>query len=251
MKSILKILVVGSVVSVSSFSIAQAATVNIVTGDGQAQETVDGIRTTGTKTGTYGLELIGATTQVTYTDGYSEVVVWEAVPNCYGGACRAAGQIDGEGIGLYMDWRGFEMTTTRRLATLKFDFTSVKTLFDISFAGTSMPGNTPSSKNGYPFEIMAGGEGLVGNITATYSGIVNLVGSPAEGDLYTSMSVDFSNLEHGGFLGDMTFRSDLDTLGGDGDLTPVPVPMSMSFMVVGLGALGLTRRRSLKFRKIL
>ena len=54
----------------------------------------------------------------------------------------------------------------------------------------------------------------------TYSGIVNRAGSPAVGDLYTTMVVDFSKLPGGGLLGDLRWNSDIDTMRDAGDLVP-------------------------------
>nr|WP_246253308.1 DUF4214 domain-containing protein [Sulfitobacter maritimus] len=59
-----------------------------------------------------------------------------------------------------------------------------------------------------------------GRVTATYSGEVNLVERPAQGDLYTTLTIDFTNLPAGGLLGKAEWDSDIDTTKYAGDLAP-------------------------------
>jgi Ca2+-binding RTX toxin-like protein len=77
-----------------------------------------------------------------------------------------------------------------------------------------------------------------GNVTATYSGIVNLVGNPADEDLYTTMLVDFSGLSGGGILGDVNWNSDIDTMRYHGDLVQAGTDAALAGndMVMGTSA---------------
>lgn len=217
-----------------SISAAQAATVNIVTVADNPQETAHGIRAS---TSTYGSDLAGALVAATYSDGSSEALTWEALSIGVRGAARGAD------IDLFMDWAGFEMTTTRLLTSLSFQLAPASSIFDVSRLNEWEVGNTPTTGIGFPFEIYAGGDLLQGAITATYSGIVNLAGRVADGDAFTNMLIDFSGLSGGGFLGSMSFRTDMDTLAVAGDLTPVPLPAGLPLLLAGLGGFGMIYRR--------
>jgi len=174
-------------------------------------------------------------------DGSMEDLVWATEE--LGDICCSA-RSAGTGTSLYMAWLGFELSTTHRLASLLFKLAPVNSLFDMGTAFDWQPDNTPTSNVGSPFHIYQGGDTLVGEITALYSGIVNIAGFDAIGDLYTNMFVDFTGLAGGGFVGDMSFNSDMDTLCLAGDLHPVPLPASLPFLLAGLGGFGLMRRTS-------
>ena len=84
-------------------------------------------------------------------------------------------------------------------------------------------------------------------VIVTYSGEVSIGSDPAVGDLYTTMTVDFSGLDAGGFTGQSTYTSDVDVLRTRNDLRPlsasVPLPAALPLLLVGLGGLRLLRRR--------
>jgi len=226
----------GLVLSVAGFETASAATVDIIRSASNPYESTHGLRD---NTGTEGVDLDGALVTATYSDGSSEEILWEA----QGIGWSNAGWADGEDAYLYMSWDGFEMTTTSLLASLNIDLFGASSVFDTRPDYDPDPLSTPGSSFGFPFEIYAGGESLLGAIAVTYTGIVNLAGAVAAGDLFTTMRIDFTALSTGGFLGNMSFRSDMDTLAVAGDLSPVPLPASLSFLLIGLGGLGLARKR--------
>ena len=172
-------------------------------------------------TSSRGVDLAGALVTATYADGTTEMLTWAALdPYTFGGAT-------GVDIDMSFGFAMHEMITTKRLATLTFDLTPASSVFDTTLAMDDDPagGSTLTSKNGFPFEVAPEFESLTGTIGVTYTGIVNLTGSAAVGDLFTTMIVDFSGLDGGGVLGDFNWNSDIDTMAVAGDLVPVPDPL--------------------------
>ena len=176
-------------------------------------ETVHGIRA---DTTSRGVDLDGAQITATYADGSVEILTWQALdPYTNGGAT-------GTNIDMFYgnDWH--ELSTTKLLKSLKIDLQPASSVFDTTFTNDDDPsgGSTPTSKAGFPFKLSPDYDDMPGDISVTYTGIVNLTGSPAAGDLYTTMIVDFSDLPSGGLIGDLVWNSDIDTMRDPGDLTP-------------------------------
>jgi len=187
--------------------------VNIVTLDIDPSETVYGIRD---DTSSRGVDLAGAVIVATYVDGSSETLTWEAYdPYTLGGAA-------GTDITMAYGWSAHDLSVTRQLASLEIDLAPASSVFDTTDTLDDNPlgGSTQGSSFGYAFEFLGEYEDMGGAVTVTYSGIVNVVGSPAQGDLYRTMFIDFSALSDGGILGDLTWNSDIDTLRYHGDLNP-------------------------------
>ena len=187
--------------------------IDIVRLDENPHETVNGIRD---DTNSRGVDLEGATITAKYADGSTEILTWHALDSyTFGGATGA--DID---MSFGFDWH--ELSTTKSLTSLQIDLQPASSVFDTNSDRDDYPtGNsTPSSSNGYPFRLAPEYEEVTGDLTVTYSGIVNLAGSPAVGDLYTTMVVDFSNLPGGGLLGNLRWNSDIDTMRDAGDLVP-------------------------------
>ncbi len=237
-----------------NFNAVEAATIDIVRSGAELIESTHGLRD---DTGTDGTDLDGAMITATYADGTSEQITWEGDPRIFTDPDGSTyGSINGWARGadtdLFMSWDGFEMTTTSVLTSLSIDLAPASAVFDTTFIFDDNDPNgesTQGSSFGFPFELYSGYENLEGAITATYTGIVNLVGDAPVGDLFTTMSLDFSMLLGGGILGDLGFRSDIDVMRNEGDLSPVPLPTSLSFLLIALAGLGLThlagRRRIL------
>lgn len=185
-------------------------TVDIVRLDEDPRETAFEVRA---NTSSRGVDLEGAQVTATYADGTTETLTWTAFdPFTNGGAT-------GTNIDMSFGFSLHELSTTKLLTSLEIDLAPANSVFDTTFALDDDPlgGSTPSSKNGFPFEVGPEFEDLSGNITATYTGIVNLAGREAVGDLYTTIKIDFSELPDGGLLGDFAWNSDIDTLTGPFD----------------------------------
>jgi hypothetical protein len=182
--------------------------------DGTPHETVNGIRD---DTTSRGVDLEGSTVTATYADGTTETLTWRALdPYTFGGA-------SGTDIEMSYGFEWHELTTTKLLTSLQIDLQPASSVFDTTFDDerNESDNSTPGSGVGYPFKLAPEYEETSGEISVTYSGIVNIQGSSAVGDLYTTMVVDFSKLPAGGLLGDLRWQSDIDTLREAGDLKPV------------------------------
>ena len=179
--------------------------IDIVRLDDDPYESIYGIRA---DTASRGVDLDGARITVTYADGTVETLTWEALdPYTNGGAT-------GTDIEMFYGDNWHDITTTKLVASIQIDLTPANSVFDTTTVTDSDPlgGSTPSSKVGYPFELSPEYNAMSGDISIAYSGIVNLAGSPAEGDLYTTMLIDFSDLPGGGLLGDLEWKTDIDTM---------------------------------------
>lgn len=190
--------------------------IEIVRLDENPHETEHGFRD---DTTSRGVDLDGARIVATYADGTTEVLTWKALdPYTNGGAT-------GTGIDMFYGNSWHELTATKTLTSLEIDLQPANSVFDTTFTSDDDPegGSTIGSKNGFPFHLSPDHDEMDGDISVTYSGIVNRAGSPAEGDTYTTMVIDFSGLPEGGFIGDLQWNSDIDTLKADDDLKPVGV----------------------------
>ncbi len=191
-------------------------TIDIVRLDEDPQESTVGIRT---DTSSRGVDLEGAQITATYADGSTETLTWHATdPYTYGGAT-------GTDINMSYGYSWHDLSTTKLLTSLQIDLAPADSVFDTTFAMDDDPlgGSTPSSKNGYPFKFAPEYEDMSGSVKVTYTGIVNLAGSPAVGDLYSTMIIDFSGLPDGGLIGDLKWNSDIDTFE---DTVPVDLTAS-------------------------
>jgi hypothetical protein len=235
---ILKAGLFGLTLSAATYSVANAAVVQIATQEGVAQTTQQGIRDL---TGTTGLDLDGMLVTASYADGSSEQMTWAAINLYDQGAARGTGSY------IFSSWDAFELTTTQRLTSLLLQAAPASSIFDISPLYEGEVGNTPTTLGGHPFavrEAASTGIQMDDIITATYSGIVTLAGFATGIDTYTDMLLDFSQVAGGGLLGYLEFSTDLDTLRVSGDLavSTVPVPGSFWLMLAAIGGLLVLRR---------
>lgn len=260
LKTPMRAVILGTLSAIATGSTGMATTVKVITETGTAMETESGIRA---DTGTRGYELAGATVTASFTEGADETAVWFADPF----ALAANGGVNGDQWSLFQNgfgvvslvsngriMTGFEINASTSVSvTPDFSdppnapFVQGASLFDVSAADEALgsPDSTPGSSFGFPFRFLFNAPD--GDVTVTYSGAVNIKGFEAVGDLFTTMSVDFTGLVGGGFTGSSTYESDQDTLRFAGDLTPVnpspiPLPAGLPLLLAGLGGLALLRR---------
>jgi len=225
---------------------AQAATINAFREANSPHQSAYGMHA---NTGVEGYHLDGAEVTANFADGTTETLTWMANPTLYTENAGTPGEVsyygidgfaDGENIDFYMDWIGFEMTTSSLLTSMSINVAPANAVFDTTTNLDTDPngGSTIGSSFGFPFQLYDEYSDLAGSIDVVYSGIVNLAGSLAVGDLFTTMAVDFSGLESGGVLGGLSFVSDLDSMAVENDLTPVPLPASMALLMFGLLVMG-------------
>lgn len=222
---------------------AQAATINVMRIDGGPYETNYGLHS---NTGAEGHDLDGAQLTAEFGPNASESLTWMADPSIYtepDGHTYGSinGFAHGDDINVFMSWDGFEMTTTSLLTSLTINLAPGNAVFDTTGTFDDDPngGSTLGSSYGFPFQLYDSFSSLPGSINVIYSGIVNVAGALPVGDLFTTMTLDFTGLQGGGLLGDLSFRSDIDAMRYYGDLSPVPLSPSMAFLLMGLLGLGI------------
>lgn len=210
---------------------ANAASVTIFTDSGKELVTRQGV---GEDTGIDGAGLVGMLVTAAFRDGTTAAMTWGTLTKTGWGGVSVSGFSLAMGVS-----GGFQLSTTKVLRSLTLNAGSASAIFDIL---TKAEGDTPTTKRGYPFELVDG-SALTGDIGVTYSDIVALGNAPAVGDIFATMTADFSALDGGGLEGDVEFKTDLDVLAVAGDLAPVPLPAGMPLLIAGIAALGLQRRR--------
>lgn len=235
---------------------ATATTVTVVTQTGAPYVSPVGVRD---DTGSRGVDLVGAQVTATYADTTSEALTWGALDPFTAGAAT------GTDFAIYMDFEGFDIRATKQLTHLRIELTnsfslvdgSGRSVFDVLTADTNEPGNTPTSAFGFPVRFEGQSYAQVsffgtllpfgettdapeGTVTATYSDSVSVGGAPAQGDLFSTLSIDFAGLNAGFFQGEANFETDIDTLRV---ASPVPLPAGLPLLLAGLGGLMLVRSR--------
>lgn len=238
-----------------SVAAAAATTVTVATTPGTPYVSPVDIRD---DTGSRGVDLVGAQVTATYSNTTSEVLTWGALDPYTPGEAR------GDDFAIYMDYRGFDIQSTKQLTHLKIELANTQSIsdgsgrsvFDMLTADNNDPGNTPSSAFGVPVRfdntsytqatffgaLLPSGQTTdapEGTIIATYSDIVRIGAAPAQGDLFSTLNIDFTGLSAGFFQGDANFEADVDTFR---TVAPIPLPAGLPLLLLGLSGLALVRR---------
>lgn len=222
-----------------SASGASAATIDISTDPGQMYVSENGIGSSSVN----GADLAGMTVDVTYVDGGSESLTWAPTLRLNGNPSNSEGAATSSDFSLSLEWSSFSLSTSRLLSSMSFSTLGLGSVFDIYPVDAY---DTPGSLRGVGFRVSSGDPD--GTIGVSFANQVLVRGHMIGNDLFTDMTVDFTGLSAGGFLGSMSFVTDLDALAVSDDLTefnPVPLPAGLPLLLAGMGIMGLMRRRQL------
>lgn len=188
-----------------------------------------------------GSDLIGMQVKAGFADGSTEMLSWQDMSTR---GSRKRGGVVGSKFSLVFEPGAWTLNSASRLTSLMLDAGSGNAFFDIlkgKKSGTD--GDTYSTGVGSPYEVL-GGDDLFGEIIATYTNAIYFRGIARGTDLFQKLSVDYSGLTGGGLLGTTLFKTDIDQLEVDGDLSTIPLPAGLPLMLAGLGALAVLRRQN-------
>lgn len=204
----------------------------------------NGWNTTGlTGFSTTGAMMDGMTVSAIFVDGTKQTAIWADDPSSEnGGKASGTDFIFRESGDTFSNrWTLTSTASLKPIRSLIVDAGTGNTVFDIVYA-MGMDFGSPGSMNGY-FDITLIKAGVVADVV--FSGPVS-VNHVFYGDLYRTMTINFTNPE--GYFGFNFFRiqADTDNLRIAGDIVPdngVPEPTVIALLGAGLLGLAFGRRR--------
>ncbi len=222
---------------------ANALTVNYVPTPAQTTTGVDNFATTFDM-------MVGMSVEVTWGNLSTTDFTWSSPGGLAGGVSDSNGFTLGSiGDSFSSSW-ALAPNNTYVINSIFIDAGTGGTVFDVWSGSTG----TPNSANGHPFSVTS----ITGNfdITATYSGGVQIGSAAPVGDLYRYLNIDFTSTainvlggNYQGYFGAndlLSFRADTDNL-ELGEIDPVPEPSTM--LLMGAGILGLVAYNRKRFNK--
>lgn len=195
--------------------------------------------------------LDGTEVTATFADNTSQSLIWATTdPEDACGGVSGLFSLSGCGDTYDQNWT-LSYSGLSLMETLRIDFRPTDLWFD-TFIPT--PG-TPGSLEGHDFTFISGT--VSGTINATYSyvwtdepppGPAIPMSSPLENgastdngiptpewDTFKVLDLDFTDLDGGGFSGELVFRQDVDSV--------IPLPAALPLLLTGVGLLGVFHRR--------
>jgi hypothetical protein len=212
---------------------AQASSVAIVK-DNTVIDNIPGL----TNFATLGSQMAGMTVKATFSNGFSETLVWGTTGATSGGVSGTGWNLGLTGDTFTESWNfGFlgPAGALGQLVQLVLDGLPGLTVFDTSLPDTG----TPGSSNGRDFEFFDGSCDSC-SATATYTRGVAVIPDDIVGDIFHQLTVDFGQT---GPRTAFAFRQDTDN---DSRIT-VPEPGSLALAglaIVALLGAGAKRRKA-------
>jgi hypothetical protein len=189
-----------------------------------------------TTSATYGDMMAGMDVWVTFSDNSVRHATWAATGSGAGAATLPGFfSIAESGDTWTSSWTLQNLSTGLAITSFRLFGAGDDTTFDRTLPSMG----TPGSGSGGDFT-------LSGNyvVTATYSDILNLTGSPAVGDEFVSLQVDFDARTLFPAGTSATFTQDTDSAAVHGSITPVPDAGSTGMLLsLGFLALAALKRR--------
>jgi hypothetical protein len=183
---------------------------------------------------TTGADMAGLNVTATFSNGLSQSLAWAATGATSGGVTGTGWSLSLTGDSFGGSWL-FDFTTLdAQLTRLVLDGSTGLTVLDRS---NPNPG-TDGSANGADFTFAGGTCGSCA-ATATYGGLTSIGAAAAVGDLFQSLTVDFTG--GSGPRTDWAFVQDTDN---DSRFVPgIPEPETYALLLGGLGFVSWVARR--------
>jgi len=186
---------------------------------------------------TNGAQMAGMSIQVNFSNSTSETGIW-ATTGAVSGAASGTGWSVAESGDTFLSTWTLRNTSGLGIDSVVFNGGIGDTLFDTTFGGLF---GTAGSARGLDFAVVSGLTGL--DIAATYSEAVAIGAAAPVGDIFNTLTVDFSTLGVAFGTGrSLVFRQDTDNLKFAGDLNVVPLPTAAMLGVFGLSVIARRRR---------
>lgn len=208
---------------------AQSLVVTHNTGTINSTQALTGYATTGAM-------MDGMTVTAYFAGGGSETRAWTDLSATGGGVSGSMWSLSESGDTFSSNWS--LISTGAVISKLVIDAGRGDSVFDTTFIGDVT--GTDGSARGANFSISGANSW---DIVATYQDTVALTGQAPVGDLFRTLTIDFSR--GAAFRsGSLAFLADTDNLRFAGDIRPsVPEPETYGMLMAGLGLIGAIARR--------